>query len=537
MLPAASILLACLTALSSGCGGAGAPKGELRLNLGAGTVSLDPAQAWSGPSLDLCRALFVGLTEVDEGGRIVPGLAREWDVSADGRVYTFRLREDVVWSDGSRVTANDVRYGFVRTINPSIGAPYPAVLDELVVGVADYNRGHSDGPEAVGVRALDSYTLEVSLRTPAVYFPAVATLNAFCPQPRRAIERFGDRWTEPENILSDGAYRLSEWRQGQSLTLERNADYYGAGDVKNERVRFVMVADPQAALGMYERGELDCLYGTGLAGNELGRVRADEELRKELRVVGLAQTLCVGFDTLSPPFDRVDVRRAFSAAIDRERLTSEVLGSGEEPALGLCPPGACGAAWPADEKTGIGFDVKKARSYLTAAGYPDGKSFPKTTLVYAADNMSEKVAAALTAMWLQHLDVDVGMEGRGTEDYPDSLSQEGPQVFLLWEAPEYPDANSLLSEFRPQSTLNFGRYNSSRFEGLLLSAATEEDAGKRRGLYEQAERLLCRDDSAFAALLYGAELQLTKPYLERTYRSSGAQRFQEWRLKGVRDAG
>ena len=386
------------------------------------------------------------------------------------------------------------------------------------------------------MRVLDSYTLEVSLLTPAVYFPAVATLNAFCPQPRRAVEMFGDGWTEPEHILTSGSYRLAEWRHGQSLTLERNVDYYGARAVKNERVRFIMAPDPLAALGMYERGELDSLYATGLPASELGRVKGDEELRKELRIVGLPRTFYLGFDALSPPFDRPDVRRAFSAAIDRERLASSVLGAGEEPALALRPPGAYGINGAPGEKTGIGFDAKKARSYLAAAGYPEGESFPKTTLVYAADGTSEKVAAALTAMWREQLGVDVGMERRRAEDYLDSLSGEAPQAFLLWQTPEYPDGYSVLATFRPQSALNFGRYNSARFDGLLLDAAGEDDAGKRRRVYEQAERLLCREDSAVAPLFYGAEVQLTKPYLERTYRPCGGQRFQEWRLKGAREA-
>ncbi|MFQ5873336.1 MAG: ABC transporter substrate-binding protein, partial [Dehalococcoidia bacterium] len=200
-----AVLVTVLFLALSACAAAEKEEVVLRLNLGGEPRSLDPALATDSISIDVAGSLFVGLTEINEvTSAVEPALAEEWEVSRDGTVYTFRLRRDVRWTDGSRVTAQDVAYGILRTLAPETASEYAYVPAAIIKGGGDYNAGDVTNPGIVGVRVVDDFTLEVELEHPAGYFPSIASMWVMWSQPREAIEAHGDQWIEPANIVTNG---------------------------------------------------------------------------------------------------------------------------------------------------------------------------------------------------------------------------------------------------------------------------------------------------------------------------------------------
>jgi oligopeptide transport system substrate-binding protein len=512
-------------------GGASEATRPVKLNLGTEPPTLDPALATDEVSIDLIENLFVALTRVDEAtSRIVPYLATSWDVSDDGTVYTFHLRDDVTWTDGTPVTAHDIEYGIKRTLNPETASQYAYVL-YVIDGAAAYNMGDSKDPLSVGVKALDDVTLEVKLTSPAAYFPAIAAMWLMMPQPQQAIELHGDSWTEPENIVTCGPYLLASWNHGTSLSLKKNPDFFNADNVEISELDFVMIDDESTAMAMYEAGDLDALYGTRVPREDIDRVKADSTLSKEFTIYPELSTYFYGFNLEKPPFDNVLVRKAFSAAVDREALVSEITKGGELATTVFTAPGTFGAVGPGNG-VGIDFDPEQAAAWLAEAGYPNGEGLPEVTLWFNTSEENEKIAQAVQAMWKRYLGVDVKLSSQEFGVYLDTLMSDAPQVWRLGFGSDYPDANNWLNDvFNSQSGNNFGHFANAQFDELVTKAAASTDPEERVAMYHDAEKILVEDEAALIPLFHSTDPQLTKPYLVRTKAPLGGQQFFNWKLQ------
>ncbi|MBC7260491.1 MAG: peptide ABC transporter substrate-binding protein, partial [Chloroflexi bacterium] len=318
---------------------------EINLNLGTEPPTLDPALATDTTSVDCDEQLFLGLTDFDDKTMaVVPELATEWSVSADGLVWTFKMRKDAYWvqydpatkkAEKKRpVTAHDVVYGVKRTINPETASDY-AYVDYIIKNAEAVNTGESTDLDSIGVRAVDDYTVEFTLTQPAGYFPAIAGMWVNRPQPREPIEQFGDKWTEPGNIWTNGPYCLDTWEHENKLIMVKNPHWYDAKKVSIEKLNFVMVVEASTAFAMYENGELD-VASPPLA--EMDRVKADPVLSKELYIAPELCTYYLGFNNSKPPMDNKLVRQALSYAIDRQKLIDTVLKGGQKPAKTFACP-------------------------------------------------------------------------------------------------------------------------------------------------------------------------------------------------------
>ncbi|MBI2908042.1 MAG: peptide ABC transporter substrate-binding protein [Chloroflexi bacterium] len=505
---------------------------ELNLNLGTEPPTLDPALATDVVSVDMARSLFVGLTDVDDKtSQIIPDLATKWDISPDGKVYTFHLRKDVRWSDGKPVTAGDVEYGIKRTLDPATASEYAHVLN-IIKGAEDFNSGKVKDSATVGVKSKDDYTLEITLREAAVYFPMIASLWVTFPQPREAIEKHKEKWTEPANIVTNGPYLLSAWEHEKSVILKKNPNYYAAKDVGTETINFAMVREASTALTMYENGQLDSLYQTGVPLEDIDRVKKDPKLSKELLIAPQLSTYYYGFNNSKAPFDKPLVRKAFTAAIDRQTLIDTVLKGEQKPAQTFTAIGVFGHVDGVKEKIGVPFDPAAARKYLADAGYPDGKGLPEITLAYNTSEGHKKIAEAIQAMWKRHLGVDVKVANQEWKVFLKTLQTDPPQVFRMGWSADYPDANNWLNDvFHSKSGSNYARFKNPKFDELVEKAAVEPDSGKRLGLYKEAEKILVDSEAAIAPIYFYTQVQLTKPYLERTHPAFGGEHFKNWKIK------
>lgn len=539
----------------------GEEKVTLNWNLGTEPPTLDPALAEDTTSVACIENLFLGLTDLDpETNEVVPELATEWSVSEDGLVWTFKMRQDAKWVRYNRatgevaevgpVTAPDVVYGIKRTLNPKTASGYAYVL-YIIKGAEALNTADIAAlseeelaalEEAVGVKALDDYTVEITLEHPAGYFPAIASMWVARPQPKDAIEAHGDRWIEPGFIVTNGPYVLVDWIHEDSMIMEKNPLFYAADEVQIERLELVMVVEASTAMAMYEANQLD---DTAPPLEDMDRVKADPVLSKELYIAPRDCTYYYGFTNDKPPMDNKLVRRALSAAIDRQGLIDNVLKGGQLPANTFAPSMIFGnaaldpriAPWALPESlggTGYAKAVELAKGWLAEAGYPDAKGFPTITLMYNTSEGHKKIAEAIAAMWKSALGIDIKVENQEWKVYLNTISkktavEEMPHVWRLGWCADYPDENNWVKEVFAPSARNDIRWNNQEFQKIVDEAEVSPDPAKRKELYFQAEKILCDDEAAIAPIYYYTTVALTKPWLTRFYGEMGGEHW--WKYK------
>ena len=527
----------------------------LHWNFGTEPPTLDPSLATDTTSVDIQENLFVGLTRFDAiTNEVVPYLATEWVTGedADGnQTWTFTLRDDIPWikydpvtgettqevdADGNPrfVTAHDVVYGAKRTVDPATGSDY-AYVTYVIKNAADINSGEEElTVDDLGVAALDDYTVQFTLEYPAGYFPGIATMWIIKPMPQWAIEEWGDKWTEAGLISTNGPMALESWIHGGELTMVKNPLWVNADDVQIERVVGYMITESSTAFALYENNELDT---TPPPLPEMDRVKADPVLSEELRIAADACTYYYGFTNNKPPLDDVRVRRAFSQAIDRQSLADNVLKGGQIPATSFAPPGIFGA--PAPGTVGLGFDPDAAATYLQE--YLDEKEMTVEDFnaldIVLMHNTSEghaRIAAAIQQMWADTLGVEVRVENQEWAVYLDTLQNttplaDMPHIWRLGWCADYPDENNWVHEvFNADAGANRLRRVSGEFDELTVAAALEQDPAKRIELYEEAERILTEEETAFAPIYYYTSVNLTKPWLTRNYPNIGGNDFYNW---------
>ncbi|MEM4724130.1 MAG: peptide ABC transporter substrate-binding protein [Candidatus Hadarchaeum sp.] len=537
-----TLLLALAMVLSS-CKPAEKLAKQINLNHGTEPPTLDPNLATDTTSVQCDFLLFMGLTKPD----IVtvepkPWLAKEWSVSADGLVWTFKMRNDIYWvhwdpatqkAEKKRpVTAHDIVYSVRRVANPETASDY-AYVDYIIKGVEAVNTGESTDLESIGVRAVDDYTVEFTLNQPAGYFGSIAGMWTNYPVPREVIEEHGDKWTEPGNIWTCGPYVLDVWEHENKMVMKKNPFWFDAKNVSIEQINWVMVTDDATAFAMYENGELD-VAGVPLA--DMDRVKADPVLSKELKIAPVLCTYYYGFNTTKPPFDNPKVRQAFSYAMDRQKLIDTVLKGEQKPAKTFACPGIFGSPATDPKFEGITFNPEKARALLAEAGYPEGKGLPEITLMFNTSAGHQKIAEFFQANWKEVLGVEVKLANQEWKVYLKTVTEDAPQIWRLGWCADYADENNwVLEVFHPTKGANNPKWSgpdADEFARLTEQAAAESDPKKRAELYFQAEKILCVDSAVIAPIYYYTRVTCTKPYVERTFGTQGGmEEIWTWKVK------
>jgi len=429
----------------------------LNLNLAGEPAILDPALVTDSISINVVEQLFIGLVDLDdETAEIRPELATRWTVSPGRTVYTFTLRNDVTWSDGNPVVAEDVRYGILRSLDPATGSAYAYVLGLAIKNAEAYYIGEITDPNQVGVTAVDTTTLRVTLDEPATYALSILSLWIARPMPQWAIEAHGvPAWTEPANIVTNGPYRLTEWTHNDHILLDKNPTYYDAANVQIERVRMWMV-DHDTAWQMYLNNQLDTATVPYTIGTPL-----DPVLRQELHLEPIAGTYYYGFSTSLEPFDNPLVRKAFIAATNRQGLIENVTRGFEQPALTFTSPGVFGYVDGYAEGIGIPYNPAQAQQWLAAAGYPNGQGLPPITLWFNSSYGHEAIAEYVRDNWYATLGVSVTLQSLPWQEYLDRVGQGQFQVWRLGFCRDYRDAHNFLYDAVHNRGGRFGNWTNS----------------------------------------------------------------------------
>ncbi|HEX3988525.1 MAG TPA: peptide ABC transporter substrate-binding protein, partial [Verrucomicrobiae bacterium] len=355
------------------------PKADLVIINGPDPETLDPALGISIEGLRVIAALFEGLTRYDpQTARPIPGLAKNWEVSPDGRVYTFHLRDNLWWSQGEPITADDVVYSWLRVLNPDTAAEYAGQLYSVKNAEARA-KGELKDPSLVGVHALDSRTVRVELNHPTPFFLDLCAFQTLAVVPRKFIEAHGEDWMRQRPIPTSGPYTVENWLLNDKIRLVKNPYYWDAANTRSAVIDLLPISAPGTALNLYEAGEADIIWDRENLPYELTDVLSK---RPDFHTFPFLATYFIRCNTTRKPFNDPRVRKALALTIDKQRLVERFLRGGEKPAGHLVPDGTANYIAPPE----LGYDPDEGRRLLAEAGYPGGKGFP--TVDYLFDSAS-----------------------------------------------------------------------------------------------------------------------------------------------------
>lgn len=404
------------------------PKAGLVVINGPDPQTLDPALATSLEDMRVVNGIFEGLTRYDPvTARPIPGLAEKWEISPDGRVYLFHLRDQLFWSAGQPITADDVLYSWRRVLDPQTAAEYAGQL-YYVKNAEAYNNGSLKDPNQVGVHALDSRTLRVELNNPTAFFLDLCAFQTLSVVPRQFIAKFGGQWMRAANFPTSGPYLLEAWRLNYKVRLRKNPFYWDAVHTRTEVIDFLCSSAPNATLNLYQTGQADVIWDLTSIPNEL----VDElKKRPDYHSFPYLGTYFFRFNTTKKPFDDPRVRRALALAIDKPRLVAKFLHAGETVADHLVPDGTANY----QPVAGLGYDPALARRLLAEAGFPDGRGFPRFHYLFDASagggGIHEQLAVELQHAWQELLGIHADLAQMEKK----SIATPKPAWISIWPAP------------------------------------------------------------------------------------------------------
>ncbi len=468
-----------LILLSCGPKGLSGGPGELRINLGTEPPTLDWTLATDNVSVTVIEQLMRGLMVLDADLQPQPALAERWEVSKDGRIYTFHLRQDVRWSDGVPLHADQFVFSWCRLLAPATAAEYAYFLFPIL-GAQAFNAGEITDPNQLGIRALGAHVLRIELEAPLVYFPSLTTFMVTFPGRADLIERYGDAWTEPGHLQTLGPFVLDEWEHEYRLVLRAN-DHYYLDRPPLDRIVGYMVAEATTALILFEQGVLDIVRLPPL---EIRRYLDHPMYRSKPQLRGYYY----GFNTKESPFDDVRVRRAFAHAIDRSEFP-QVLKGGEVPSSSWIPPGMPHH----NAAIGTHFDPDKARALLAEAGI-DPETLPPVRAVYNSEQRHKLVAENVQAQWRRNLGIEIELENREWKVFLRELNVSPPALYRLGWGADFPDPDNFMNLFTSHSANNHTGWANARFDQLVQDAARESDPVRRQVLYDGAQRILLEEE-------------------------------------------
>ncbi|UUZ81398.1 peptide ABC transporter substrate-binding protein [Paenibacillus sp. P26] len=452
-------------------------------------TSIDPPIGFDQVSYDVVNNAFEGLTRLGKNHSPEPAMAKEWKVSPDGKKYTFLLRDGIKWTNGEPVTAGDFEYAWKRLLDPKTASD-AAFLAYPIEGAEAFNSGK--GPaDGVKVKAVDDKTLEVTLAQPASWLISMVANPAFFPVNKAAVEKNAKWAGEASTIVSNGPFKISEWKHDSELKMVKNDQYWDAANVKLDGVTFKMVNDSNTAYQMFSTGEIQSSNSTNSVPADLSDKLFAEN---KVKVEDGAGTMFYRFNVKMEPFNNVNIRRAFVAAVDRQKLVDLVLKQKQKPADGFVSPGLKDPAGGDFRKVGgslIKFDAAEAKK---AAGKRHAGSrlqdAPEVTLTYNTNDVSQKIAQALQAMFKDSLGVDVKLAGKEGKVMTDEQKKLQLQLSRSSFLPDFADPINFLDGF--QSTNPFSRtgWVNPQYDKLIKDAYNEPDEAKRFKMMHDAEKIL-----------------------------------------------
>ena len=437
--------------------------------------------------ISLCEGLTIPNPNPKGSDGYIPGTAESWTISDDGKEYIFKLNKNAKWSNGDSVTADDFVWSWKRILTASLGSQYPDMLYYLV-GAYEYHNGQIDNFDAVGVKALDSHTLKVSLKNPTPFFIGLLSHYSTWPVHKETVLKHGDiddrngEWTRPGNFVCNGPFQLKTWELNNKIVVEKNPHYYDASMVRLNEIHYYPVSNVMTEDRMFRAGQL---HLTSSMPTQKCPIYIEEK-NPNLKIDPYMGTYFYRINTENETLSDVRVRKALAYSIDRQLLVDKVTQCGQIPAYSFTPPGSNGY----QPSTEIPYDPVLAKQLLAEAGYSSDNPFPKLEILFNTNEGHRKVALAIQQMWQNELGIEVELVNQDWKVY---LSREMVGDFQISRAGwigDYEDPNTFLDLMRPNRGNNKTGWENMDFDALVEEANSINDQEKRYELLNEAEKIL-----------------------------------------------
>jgi oligopeptide transport system substrate-binding protein len=494
----ALIALTAFALLFAGCPGAEAAveaTATFTIVNGDEPVSIDPAKITGVPEHRIYMALFEGLVINDpKTCRALPGVAESWEYNADFTKITYKLRDNAVWSDGTKITAQTVVDSWLRELNPETAGEYAYMITDFVKGAAEYNADEGK-PEDVAIKAVDERTFTVELNGPTPFFAEVTAHYAYAIVPMHVIAKHGDAWINQENFVGNGPFTLKEWLPKERLVVEKNPKYWDAKNIALKSITFLPINDNSAAYQMFKEETVDWI--TAIPVDMMDEIKLSPNYRPAAEYA----TYYFNYNVTRAPFDDVRVRKALAMAIDKKAIAEKVTKGGEVPTDAMVPSSTGYTA-----TKGNGYDIAAAKALLAEAGYPDGKGFPEVTVLYNTSERHKAVCEFIQQQWKDNLGISVNLINKEWQLFlQDRQKTHDFQVARAGWIADYLDPSTFLYMYKSTSGNNDGLYKNPEFDRLLELAATQSGDARMKTLMDAEKIMIDMDQAAIPIYHYSTQ--------------------------------
>lgn len=484
-----------------------AEKQEITVNNGVEVTSLDPHKVEGTPETVIIRNLLEGLVTTGPHGETEPGVAERWE--NDGyKVWTFYLRHDAKWSDGKPVTAQDFVYSWRRLADPNTGSPYTSYLQHAYIQNVDDILKGIKSPEQLGIKALDDHRFQVTLSQPVPYLIDMLSYTAMKPIRQDVVEKWGNKWTLPENYIGNGAYTLKDWVVNERIVLTRNPQYWNNKETLIEKGTFLPIVSEVSSVNRYRSGEVD-ITDSAIPPDLYQKMKRD--IPEQLQIAPYLCTFYYEINNQNPLFKDKRVREAIKLSLDRDIITEKIMAQGQIPAYGYTPIYIGSgltinpewASWTQEQRN------QRARELLKEAGF-DASHPLKFTLLYNTSEQNKQQAIAAVSMWQKNIGAKVTLQNQEWKTSLQNRHQGNYDVARATWCGDYNEPSSFLNMLLSTSSNNTGFYQSETFDNLLKQALTAKDDATRKEFYQQAEAQLDKD-SGLIPVYYRVSVRLIRP--------------------------
>ncbi|MBU4684114.1 oligopeptide ABC transporter substrate-binding protein OppA [Cedecea davisae] len=485
-----------------------AAKQELVRNNGSEPASLDPHKVESDVEGNIIGDFFDGLIRVKNDGTIEPHLADKWE-NQDNKVWTFHLRPGIKWSNGEPITAQDVVWSWKRLVDPKTGSPYATYPGTMQIENANDIAEGKKPVDSLGVKALDASTVQVTLNQPTSAFLLMLGHTSMVPVSEAAVEKFGDKWTQPANFVSSGPYKLSQWVVNEKVVGERNKQYWDDAHTVINQVTYLPVTSGTADVNRYKAGEIDITYTVP----ETLFASLKKSMPDQVRVTPYLSTYYYEFNTTKAPFNDPRVRLALNMALDKDIIAEKVLGQGQKPAWLVSQPKIGGVelkpadygSWSHDKR------VAEAKKLLEEAGFNE-KHPLQFNLLYNTSESHQRIAIAASSMWKKNVGVEAKLQNQEWKTMLDTKRTGNYDLVRYGWIADYDDAATYLNNFRTGDSQNSSKYSNPAYDEIIAKASQATTLEERAKYYQQAEDILAKDVPTIPIYHY-VKVQLVKPYV------------------------
>lgn len=481
----------------------------LHLNLGEEPPMLDPQKSTDGVSFQILNAVLEGLVRLDsnEKAKKGSGLAKDWEISPDGLTYTFHLKDNIKWSDGNPITAQDFEYSWKRALDPKTASEYAYIMYPIKNAEA-YNSGKASA-DSVGVKALDDKTLKVELQEPTPYFLNLTAFITYLPVEKSFVEKVGDKLaSSPENLVYSGPFVLKTWNHEQNIVIVKNDKYWDKDNVKLDEIDFDMIKDLNTAAQSFDSGQYDEI---NISGDYVAKYKDKVQTHPN------GFTYFLGFNNLNSVFKNANIRKAFTIAINRKAFADNVLKDGSIPAYAFVPNGITGLNGEFRKEAGENLfkeDSKEAKILLQKGmNELNITKLPKITLLTDDTDVAKKEAQAIQQFWKDNLGVEVTIQNVAYKVRLQMFSKQQYDVCLTRWGADYNDPMTFLDLWTTDAGNNNVKYSNPQYDKLIKEAKITNDNKLRMDKMREAEKILM-NDMPVGPLFYSATAYVQQDYVK-----------------------